>query len=159
MQQTPNPIWKWLTILLTIMPLLHMWAHFAWQIGIVVHRVHREVRPLMPPCSTKRLIVSPSTMKSSQQGASFLLSSTLDFLCPSTKVCIVFSSSVLSFSFGEQPSGVARTCIGLGTSRALLASISFSCVPHLALEFLFSNPWLLGAALNSDEVYLPPNSF
>lgn len=47
MKQTSNPM-RTLVTSVIVVPLLPQQAHLAWQFGIMVHRVHFGLRPLLP---------------------------------------------------------------------------------------------------------------
>lgn len=111
--------------LLTRVLQCHVWIPFyRWVLGSSLqlvgysHNIHVSVAAnitsylntlmISPPPPTAACMASPGTMKTSHQGTSLQLRSSLIFPRPTIKMCCVFSSRVWSFSSGEQPRALAN---------------------------------------------------
>lgn len=71
---------------------------------------------LLPPIPLPVAVTAPSSsVKASQQGQRFLVSTTLIYPCIIIKICGVFSTRVLPLSSSCQPRVVAIACIVWGS--------------------------------------------
>lgn len=67
-----------LVIHVIVMPLFHKWTHLAWQNSIVVHTVHRWIKPLVIVSSPLVCcILTSSNVESGHQGIGYQVISSL----------------------------------------------------------------------------------
>lgn len=97
------------------------------------------------PLSPAACIAPSSTMKTSQQEGSFLVSTYLISPCAMINMCGVLSNRVFPSSSGGQGRAMAIVCIIWGcVSRTCLTNNLKGSITLLALGFLFGNLWHLG---------------
>lgn len=124
-------------------------THLAWWVSIVLYckmqgsPLGEIVDGFSLPAAYR---VPSSTMKTSQQERSFLLSSNLISLCLTPNRRGFFSSWVLPFHSGGHPRAMATGYIVLGVPKASLTDNSQEGIPFLALILLFHSIWLLHCA-------------
>lgn len=77
-------------------------------------------------------------MKANHQGGSILVSANLISPCQ-TKLCCVFSSKVLTSSYGEQPKALSIACIDKGIFKTPLVNNSKGSIPQLTMDFIWQH--------------------
>lgn len=94
--------WRAFCCLHSRQPLLHIWTPLAWQVDVVVHKVHCWIKLVMFFLPKTAHLAPSSTLKISKQWGGFQINSRRILLYVATVVCGIFRSGVFSPSSGEQ---------------------------------------------------------
>lgn len=86
-------------------------------------------------------VAPASTRKASQQGRIFQVSSKLISLCPTTRMCGVFTNIALLSSYGGQPRAMAGPCVvwvvcGANNLKGDIPDLALKSLPLSNLGFL-----------------------
>ena len=95
---------------ITVMPLLHQWAHLAWQVRVVVFGVQQLVQQQNTAVLLCGLHSAFQCMNTSLWGGSLPTNPRLNSLRPATKVQGAFSNRIVLPSYG----GRLRAMVELG---------------------------------------------